>query len=62
MNTDKINELGAEWTELDNTYDAIIQNLIDNPEPLTPEKQEEIKSMQTRLYNLETELFDNLNK
>ncbi len=59
---DKIKQIGAKWKELDNTYDNLIQDLIDNPPaiPLSEEKIKELKKMQEELYKLEVQLFNNL--
>lgn len=55
---EKLKKLGAEWTALDNEYDSKFQELIDRAEPLDGERIAELKKMQDRLFDLETEIYE----
>lgn len=58
MNTEKIKELGQEWKALDEKYDNAFAELIDaGQSTISLEKLEEMKKMQNKLFDLETELY-----
>lgn len=52
-------KLGVAWKALDTTYDNMIVDLIDAPEPSTisPEKLAQMRKMQDELFELEVELY-----
>lgn len=60
MNTKTTKELGEVWKVLNEKYDAFLLEIIDSPEPvtLTPERVEELKSLQKELFELEGELLN----
>ena len=58
MNKEKLKELGGEWTALDTKYDNYFQELVDKAETLSDERMTELKKMQDRLFDLETEIYD----
>ncbi len=59
MNVEKLKELGDAWRALDDTYDNMIIDLIDAPEPsvIDPEKLAQMRKMQDELFSLEVELY-----
>jgi hypothetical protein len=49
--------MGKEWTALDTEYDNLFQAFLDNPHVKTQEELQKFKTMQTRLYAIELELY-----
>lgn len=62
MNKEKLKELGKEWTALDTKYDNLFQELVDKAEMLSEERIADLKEMQDRLFDLETEIYEILRR
>jgi hypothetical protein len=60
MDKELIKTLGAEWTALDDSYDAEIQALIDAADAISADKLAELKILQDQLFDLEEKLFEAL--
>ena len=53
----KFKRLGLEWTKLDNEYDALFQEFLNNPTIKMSNELKRFKAMQKRLYAIENELY-----
>ena len=59
MKKEKLQKIGEEWKVLDETYDSIVQGLIDGLEssPVSTNRLAELREMQRKLFNLEVKLY-----
>jgi hypothetical protein len=64
MEQNEFEKLGAQWEQLNEEYDGYIQAILKTfpPQPLTEEEMQKLKEMQEKLYKLETDLFETVNK
>lgn len=64
MNKERLQEIKIEWEKLNEDYDNLIRNYLDNPEKeiVTEDQFVKCKEMQQKLFDLETELFQTYNK
>ena len=51
------NSISKEWTDLDNMYDNLFQDFLNNPSIKTKAELLEFQSMQKRLYAIERKLY-----
>ena len=57
ISNNEFKKLSAEWTALDNEYDNLFQDFLDNPHVKTQDELSKFKAMQERLYAIELELY-----
>lgn len=59
MNDFNFEEAGKRWEDLNEEYDSLIQDFINNPkQEFSPEKIVNMKQMQKELFELEEKIFE----
>lgn len=57
ITSQEFQKLAIEWAQLDDNYDRLFQEFLNNPHVKREEELSQFKAMQTRLYAIEHELY-----